>query len=371
MQEPLHYVGRITISQVMLDGKKEVDNMALDLEYTAEILAETTGMSESDWLEYRRQGIGGSDAAAVLGVSPYTTARDVYFQKIGREPDQLEEANWVALEYGRRLEDLVAEIFARKTGFRIWKEPVMLRHPRYPFMIADTDYLIEMPDGKTAVLECKTGSIYTKENWENDAVPYQYEVQCRHYMAVKNVDTAFIACLFGNSENDFIYRKIERDLDFEESMIEQEEFYWSEYVDKRAEPPLYGSGDMILNSLKRYRARNSGKAEILFDSTESAVLEQILQMKSEKSKADKASRELDGKIKTLYARFAAALGSAIHGRCVAADGSEYLISYKPSVRTAVSKENLEKMKLNDTEMYEKYATSTEIKQFQVKKIKGA
>ena len=48
-------------------------------------------MDEQTWLDYRRKGIGGSDAAAVIGISPYKTARDVYFEKIGREPDNKNE----------------------------------------------------------------------------------------------------------------------------------------------------------------------------------------------------------------------------------------------------------------------------------------
>lgn len=180
--------------------------MGLNLNYTADVLVSTEDMQEETWLQYRRNGIGGSDAAAVIGLSPYKTARDVYFEKLGREPEDNNTSGWVAMEVGKRLEDLVAAIFAKKTGFRIWQEKVMYRHPLFPFMLADVDYFFETSDGTVGILECKTANIHTKEKWENDAVPYHYEVQCRHYMAVKNLDTAYCACLFGNSENDFVFR---------------------------------------------------------------------------------------------------------------------------------------------------------------------
>ena len=61
--------------------------MALDLNYEATVLVKTDGMEKSEWLKWRRKGIGGSDAGAVLGISPYKTARDVYYEKLGREPD--------------------------------------------------------------------------------------------------------------------------------------------------------------------------------------------------------------------------------------------------------------------------------------------
>lgn len=62
------------------------------------------------------------------------------------------------------------------------------------------------------------------------------------------------------------------------------------------------------------------------------------------------------------------LENATKGLCVAVDGSEYHISYKPMQRTGITKDNLQKMKLNDSKLYEKYATTTESRVFQVKKI---
>lgn len=235
--------------------------MSLDLQYEPEVVVDITGLSNEDWLEYRKSGIGGSDAGIILGVSSYKLPRDVYFEKIGRTPDMPEDENWVTLEVGKRLEDLVAEIFAKKTGFRVWKEKRMLRHPLYPYMIADIDYMYETSSGEIGILECKTGSHYVKDKWDGGAVPYTYEVQCRHYMAVRNVFASYAACLHGNTENDFIYQKIERDLDFEEDLVEQEGMFWYDYVEKQKEPPLTGDGDLMLRSLKCYQAERNQQEE--------------------------------------------------------------------------------------------------------------
>lgn len=243
----------------------------------------------------------------------------------------------------------------------------MLRHPLYPYMIADIDYMYETSSGEIGILECKTGSHYVKDKWDGGAVPYTYEVQCRHYMAVRNVFASYTACLHGNTENDFIYQKIERDLDFEEDLIAQEGMFWYDYVEKQKEPPLTGDGDLMLRSLKRYQAERNQQEELLFDDVYGDVFEKILEMKNEKSALDKAGRELEGKIKTLYAQFAAMLGSGTKGKCVA-DGCEYLITYKPSYRTLIPKEAMERMKLNDKEMFDKYASVSESRTFQVKKV---
>ena len=49
------------------------------LNYQPEVLVDTADLSREDWLDYRRLGIGGSDAAAIMGLSPFSTIRDLYF----------------------------------------------------------------------------------------------------------------------------------------------------------------------------------------------------------------------------------------------------------------------------------------------------
>lgn len=117
--------------------------MVLRLMYEPQELVDTSNLSNEEWLSYRRRGIGGSDAAAILGISPWRTARDLYYDKLSVVKADMDE-NWVALEMGHLLEDLVARIFAKKTGLRIFQRKVMFQHPLYPWMLADLDYLAEL-----------------------------------------------------------------------------------------------------------------------------------------------------------------------------------------------------------------------------------
>lgn len=123
--------------------------------YAPQILVGTEGLPREQWLEYRRKGIGGSDAAAVLGISPFRTGRDLYYDKLNIVTADDAE-NWVQLEVGTLLEPLVAKIFAHKTGYKIYRRPFMFQHPLYPWLLADLDYMVELPDGTTAILEIKT-----------------------------------------------------------------------------------------------------------------------------------------------------------------------------------------------------------------------
>ena len=111
--------------------------------YAPQILVSTEGLPREQWLEYRRKGIGGSDAAAVLGISPFRTGRDLYYDKLNIVTADDAE-NWVQLEVGTLLEPLVAKIFAHKTGYKIYRRPFMFRHPQYPWMLADLDYMVEL-----------------------------------------------------------------------------------------------------------------------------------------------------------------------------------------------------------------------------------
>ena len=64
--------------------------------YAPQILVGTEGLPREQWLEYRRKGIGGSDAAAVLGISPFRTGRDLYYDKLNIVT-AVDAENWVQL----------------------------------------------------------------------------------------------------------------------------------------------------------------------------------------------------------------------------------------------------------------------------------
>lgn len=50
-------------------------------EYTPEKVVDISNLSREDWLEYRKKGIGGSDVAAIMGISPFATIRDLFYNK--------------------------------------------------------------------------------------------------------------------------------------------------------------------------------------------------------------------------------------------------------------------------------------------------
>lgn len=230
-------------------------NVAAEKRSQPQILVETAGLSEEEWLAYRRKGIGGSDVAALLGISPWRTARDLYFDKLNIVAVEDNEDNWVALEMGHLLESLVAKIFQHRTGYKVYQIKKMFQHPQYSWMLADVDYFVELPDGSTAILEIKTTNYNARDNWwlnGEETVPVYYEAQGRHYMAVMNVDRCFFCCLYGNNEEETIIREIRRDESYEEEMIFLEQYFWENHVLTRTPPPYTEDGDLVLESVRRH-----------------------------------------------------------------------------------------------------------------------
>ena len=60
-----------------------MNQASLNMNYEPEVIVDTDTLSREDWLSYRRLGIGGSDVAAIMGISPFATIRDLYNDKFG------------------------------------------------------------------------------------------------------------------------------------------------------------------------------------------------------------------------------------------------------------------------------------------------
>ena len=96
--------------------------------YQPLVMVDTSDLPREEWLQYRRRGIGGSDVGAIFGVSPFRTCRDIYYDKQGIAVVLDDDSNWVQLEVGHLLEDLVAQIFHKKTGYPVYQIKKMFYH---------------------------------------------------------------------------------------------------------------------------------------------------------------------------------------------------------------------------------------------------
>ena len=191
------------------------------------------GVSNAEWLRLRKTGIGGSDAGAVCGVNPYSSAMKVFQDKTG---ETVEEQDSEAVRIGHDLEQYVAERFTEATGLKVRRSNFMYRSKEHLFMIADVDRLVI---GEDAGLECKTASAYNADKWSDGDIPLHYVMQCYHYMAVTGKRVWYIAALILGQG--FVYRKLEWDDDLIGRLIDVEGDFWNNHVVKGTMPPPDGS----------------------------------------------------------------------------------------------------------------------------------
>lgn len=203
-------------------------------------LFNTLKMTKEEWREKRHLGIGGSDVSAILGVNKYRTAIAVYMEKTGQwEAPDLSDNQ--AVHFGNKLEAVVAEEFAERTGYKIQRNNFMLQHPYYPWMLANIDREVLHPELGRGVLEIKTTSAWNADEWTTKEVPAPYMLQVQHYLAVTGYDFAYIAVLIGGNRYDHWF--IERDAELINILIEQERIFWEEHIQAGNPPPLNYAAD--------------------------------------------------------------------------------------------------------------------------------
>jgi putative phage-type endonuclease len=186
------------------------------------------------WLAARKTGIGGSDAAVVMGLNPWKSADALWLEKTGAiESDYL--ADNEAVEWGNLLEIPVAQKYESVTGRRVGLaetgEGLIMKSPDYPWMIGTPDRLIFKQEGLpldvqgayAGVLEIKTTGAHHASDWA-DEPPVHYQVQLQHYLAITELKLGSFAVLIGGQK--FHWRDVERNDRFIAYMIEREEAFW-------------------------------------------------------------------------------------------------------------------------------------------------
>ena len=212
-------------------------------------------------LARRSQGLGGSDAAAVLGVSPWRTPLDVYLDKTGQagpvEPTP-------AMEWGNRLEDAVADAAAERLGVRLRRRHKTLARREHPWMLAHLDREVI---GQPAIVEIKTAG-FRDDDWGEegtDQVPRAYVAQAAHYMAVRDRGLVHLAVLFLADRRLCLYR-IGRDPELEQVLVEAERRFWHDHVLARVPPE-----PATLADVRKRWPRDEGGCAVATDGIERAV----------------------------------------------------------------------------------------------------
>lgn len=212
--------------------------------------------SREEWLEQRQHGIGGSEAAAILGLNPWMTAFDVYCQKLGlAEP----KAETRAMRLGHMLEPVVLSEYQHETGTSAFLNDVLTVHPQHPEMLGTPDayaYIHETERRVTHGIELKTAGYRMADLYGepgSDEVPDHYLIQCAHYMALTDLDRWDLAVLIGGQ--DFRVYRIHRDRELEGVLIDTVSSFWADHI-LANEPPTIDASQSAKEYLSRRFPRN-------------------------------------------------------------------------------------------------------------------
>lgn len=214
----------------------------------------TLGMSRETWLEHRRKAIGGSDAAAIVGLNSYSSPFSVWADKTGRLP---EKPDTEAMRQGRDLEDYVAQRWCEAKGKKVRRVNAILLNPALPFAHANVDRWVK---GENAGLECKTTSVMNLKKFKNGEYPENYYVQCVHYMAVTGADRWYLGVLVLNQG--FYHFVIERDEDEIAALLAQEASFWK--LVETDIPPGFDGAEATTEALKTIYKEDNGEMVELF-----------------------------------------------------------------------------------------------------------
>lgn len=274
----------------------------------------------AQWLQDRRAGIGGSDVAAILGLSPWRSPLDLYLDKTGAAEPQPDSE---PMYWGLRLEDIVAAEWQERTGRKVQRINTMQRDARRPWMLANIDRAIVTPGsrarladdgtlrGAEGLLECKTASAYSAADWQgldgSDALPVHYAAQGMWYLAVTGQDVCEFAVLIGGQR--YAMRRVERDDETIRGLVDQAEAFWRGHVLAGVPPAPRSAADAA-----RLWRRDSGEMQAIDDAT--GLLVTLNELRSMRDLAKKTDAHIDQLSDALKLAIGPAAGLSIGGQPV-------------------------------------------------------
>lgn len=301
----------------------------------------TKGMTRAEWLEARRQGIGGSDASAIMEQNPWSSPLMVYMDKRGIAPDKEETE---AMRQGTDCEEVVAKRFERETGLKVKRCNKLFSHPDYPWMKANIDRQLVGTDGFVG-LEAKTTSPFAKTDFEGGNIPPNYFWQCQHYMAVTDAQEWYLAVMvFSTSFHIF---RIVRDENAITQLIEAERIFWHDHV-LAGEPPypsgINGEADAIEGMYATARYDKAANIDDMRQELERlALYEKDAKLLKEKMEAIKNALKLR------------------MGMCTNAACGRWTVTWKDETRTTIDSKRLKAEAPETFAMYSKTSTTRPLK----------
>lgn len=301
--------------------------------------------NREEWKELRSHYIGGSDAAAVVGLNSYSSPYALWAEKTGRVPGF--DGN-LATEVGTFLEEFVAQKFAEVTGKKVRKCNQSFLNSDYPFAIANIDREIV---GEDAGLEIKTTTELNLKKFKGGEYPANYYCQCVHYMAVTGKQRWYLAVLIGN--RDFKWFTIERDEAEIDALMTAEEMFWA-FVQRNIPPDVDGMSATSETLKTLYPVNDDNTVDLLGYSPD---IEQYIELNNQIKELEAMRDEAANRIKEF-------MGESGMGEC-----ERFRVSWKSQTRRTFDSKRFAKE--NPDIDLSGYYKETNARVFRVTEQKGA
>lgn len=296
-------------------------------------------IDREEFLKRRKSGIGGSDIAAIMGLSKFRTPEQVWLDKIS---DEINEEQNDVLELASYLEEYAAQKYSKVTGYKVRRRNRELVHKDYPFLKGNIDREILGDPRGVGILEIKALSTYNFRNVKMHGLPADYICQIQDYFLCGNGVYKWGAfAILNRDSGELLTFEVAPDAEFHEEIIRVCLPFWTECVEKRI-PPMPA-------------ATESGKVSVapaysgvIADLTDDTELNQLVIQRKENA-------ELLDEAKTLLAQTDAMIAEKlIDYEAVECRGAR--IYYKSSTRTSIDSTRLKKER---PEIYKEFCKTTE------------
>jgi putative phage-type endonuclease len=194
------------------------------------------------WLEERQSGIGGSDIAAIVGISPFKSALGVYLEKTSPVEELIEDEVPDYIKRGNFLEDGVLQWYEDRVGVEVRRNSAIKRDPVNPILMGTADGFVYNEDGLDYIVEAKTVHFSQAPQWGeqgSDRIPDYYLTQVTWYMGIYGVNRCDVVALIGG--DDLRVYTVEFDEQLFQMLVEKAHEFWNTYVIPKKMPDLDGT----------------------------------------------------------------------------------------------------------------------------------
>ena len=295
----------------------------------------------------RKDFIGGSDIASVMGFSRAKTPLQLWAEKAGEvEPADLSEVE--AVEMGHELEETVARLFTKRTGLKVRRAPKNYVYSskatgELPYFRCQVDRLVQ---GTDELLECKTCSAWKLKEWDDEEIPTEYILQVMWQLGITGRSVGHIAVLIGGQT--FKYKKIDFDPSLFDDMIKQALVFWL-MVEYKTPPMATGDDNKFMVDLY---PDNEEQMQQLDELNDSVALRQ--QLKGTLAETQEQINEVEARIKQVI------------GDNLGFTTQEYKVTWKTQVSNRI---DTKLIKEEQPEIYNRYVFPSKSRVLRITKNK--